>query len=334
MFRLKSSEEVFSIMEAAISSAALNTALEERLFWRLADAPAEADQIARELDIPHVRCRYWLELLVSMDLLTCEGAVYAPTAAAREAILEAYGPDVWMQFALESRERTPVLQDLTRNIHHPGSVWENLGMEAPNYMKAMRSDPDRARRFTRMLGELHQELAEDLSAALDLKGVRRLLDLGGGSGVMSTALLSRYPELEVVVVDLPAVCEAGRELVADDPASDRIEFQPADFVTEPLPAGFDCVLECDINFYSLELFRKLRATLNPGGRFVICDLLSPAEGEAPPPRLHWAFRNSLADPDFSFPTVDRVRALLESAEFEISDQCSLPGDWILITARA
>ena len=38
-------------------------------------------------------------------------------------------------------------------------------------------------------------LAEELAGCLDMRGVERILDLGGGSGVISLALLEKHPDL-------------------------------------------------------------------------------------------------------------------------------------------
>jgi hypothetical protein len=45
----------------------------------------------------------------------------------------------------------------------------------------MRASPARAREFTRMLYEVHQNLANLVAERLDLTGVERLMDLGGNS---------------------------------------------------------------------------------------------------------------------------------------------------------
>ena len=45
-------------------------------------------------------------------------------------------------------------------------------------------------------------------SAFDLSGFRRLVDLGGGSGHLAQAARERYPQLEAVVFDLPAVARA------------------------------------------------------------------------------------------------------------------------------
>ena len=74
----------------------------------------------------------------------------------------------------------------------------------------MVEDPERARRFTRMLYELHHALADELAGCLDMSDVDRVMDLGGGSGVLSMALLRRNPHLTAMVVDVANVCAVGR----------------------------------------------------------------------------------------------------------------------------
>ncbi len=56
--KLTTSADVRDLMQAYVDSAALGTALELGLFWRLAEQPQTADGVAQELDIPIKRCRY------------------------------------------------------------------------------------------------------------------------------------------------------------------------------------------------------------------------------------------------------------------------------------
>ena len=211
------------------------------------------------------------------------------------------------------------------------------------YVELMREDADRARRFTRMLHELHQPLADELADCLDLDGVDRLLDLGGGSGVVSLALLRRYPRLRATVVDITNVCEVGREIAAEHSLADRITYHAVDILRGELPVGFDVALECDVNVYDVPLFRRIRDSLNSGGRFVIVDQLAPAEGVAPAARVHWALEGSLRDPSFQFPTAAMIRDQLHEAGFRDLSESSLPsapnscarmsGGMVMIEAR-
>lgn len=318
--RPMSLERVLDILEAFAPSTALGAALELGLFWLLKAEPRGADAVARELGIPSLRCLYWLEVLRDLGLLECSDGAYRPSPEARVSILQTYGQATWAFLALEARERQPLFCDLPRGLRAIGARRDVRQPDLPVYVAKMVEDPGRARQFTRMLYELHRPLAEELARSLDLGGVSRLMDLGGGSGVLSLTLLRQYPALRAVVVDLATVCAAGREIAAETPLADRIAYHPADLLRDSLPSGFDMAIECDVNVYSKELFRKVRDSLNPGGRFVIIDQLAPAAGAAPTERTSWALERALVNPEFEFPTAIHIRALLRDAGFRIPSE--------------
>jgi demethylspheroidene O-methyltransferase len=320
----KTTDDVLDLMDSNFTSAALGAAMELGLFWLLEETPLDGAAIAKRFGIPLNRCLYWLQLLGAAGLVEPSSGRYVPTAAARTAVLDAFSRESWALLAEEARRRYPDLRDLALHIGEPGSVVESLGLKPWMFQGAMVENQDLARRFTRMLYELHQHLAEELAGFLDLQGVRRLMDLGGGSGVVSMALLRRHPDLEAVVVDVANVCAAGREIAIENDLQDRIHYHPADFFRDDLPSGFDLVLECDVNIYSEALFSKVRGALKDGGRFVVIDQLAPEEGMAPASRVHWAFRGSLRDPEFAFLTPAGIRTMLERVGFRKPSVRALP----------
>ncbi|MGW8145121.1 MAG: methyltransferase, partial [Anaerolineales bacterium] len=198
------------------------------------------------------------------------------------------------------------------------------------YVDRMRANPERAREFTRMLFEVHQNLASQIAELLDLTGVERMLDLGGNSGVISMALLRKYPALTSTVLDIENVCVAGREIAEEKGYSDRITYHPVEFVQDEFPSGFDLVLQCDVAVYSLELLQKIYRSLKPGGQLIFVDHLSPAENLAPPTRVEWTFLDSLHDPDISYPTLDELKSLLVQAGFEVSDEHQTLGKGLVV----
>jgi len=333
-------DEVFDFLDAVFWSAALGAALELGLFWLLAERPLDGPAVARELGIPPRRCEYWLQILCAIGLLEESAGGYAPSAAARPALLDAYSQETWAYLAGEGRDRYPLILNLTAHLAVPGSVWEAQELAPPHYVAQMVESPARAERFTRMLYELHRPLAEALAEALDMSGVARMLDLGGGSGVMSLALLRRHPARRSLVVDIPNVCAVGRQIAAENGRADRLTYLAADYVRDGLPAGFDLVLECDAGPYAETFFRKVRGLLNPGGRLVIVDKFAPAVGVAPPGYLTWAFQASLSDPESGFTTAGEVTANLARAGFQVLSQRILPprrpprwtGGWTVIEA--
>lgn len=313
-------EEILSLLDAPFTSTAVGAALELGLFWLLDENPMDRNGIAEALKLPRVRCGYWLQLLVGAGLLEESPQGYEPSPAARQAILQEFSPQSWSLLAQEARERLPGLCDLPAHLRANHLSRESLPSA---YVTRMSSDLDQARRFTRMLYELHQELADQVTGRLDMTGVKRLMDLGGGSGVIASALARRHQELEILVVDIENVCIAGHELATQDRMEGRLTFQAVDFAKEALPSGFDMILECDVDIYSDELFRKVFDALVPGGRFVIVDQLAPGDGIAPPSRVHWALDGALHDPEFMFPTAARIGRHLKNAGFQNLSQTPL-----------
>ena len=307
-------DDVLELVDSPVEGAALGAALELGLFWLLEPRPLEAGAVGSALGVPAGRCERWLDLLARAGLVERWPSGWAPTAAARTAILANYGRETWALLAEEARERLAAVVDLPARLRALAPPAPAPGGAGPTstlpYVARMARDPDRARRFTRMLAEIHRPLAALLAARLDLAGVGRLMDLGGGSGVVSIALARRWPDLAVTVVDVPTVCAVGREIVAEHGLGDRIGFWPADFACDPLPAGFDAVLECDVNVYDEALLAKVRASLDRGGRLLVVDALDPDAGSAA--RLRWAFLASLLDaadvPATPGSVVDGVRA--------------------------
>ena len=308
---MASTDEVLRLLDQPLEGAALGAALELGLFW-LPGQPLETTAIGAALGIPHARCAAWLSFLEAIGFVERKGSTWCPSQHARDCIIDGYGAATWRLLAEEARERLEAIGNLPRALRAaPGQP-----PVAADYVERMVADPDRARRFTRMLLEIHQGLADEVAASLDLSGVRRLMDLGGGSGVVAMTRVRRWPDLHVMVVDIATVCVAGREIVAEASLHDRIDFHAADFTQDPLPGAFDAVIECDVAVYTEPLFRRVRDALEPGGRFIVVDEFESGDGDSDRSRLGWRVVRALADPSWTPRTVARTRDLLVRAGFD------------------
>lgn len=329
----ESPQDVIDWLQAYAASAAVGAALELGLPWLLAEAPMGDEEVARALGVPLGRCRPWLRVLERIGLLERLPDGWTPTAWARRAILESYGRESWALLAAEERERLPTVLDLAPRLTLPEAAPAPSPGGLDGYVQQMVEDPERARVFTRMLYELHRSLADTLADLLDVGGARRLLDLGGGSGVMSLALLRRNPGLSAVVVDIETVCAAGRRIAAEAGLGERITYQAAD-LSGPLPSGFDLALECDVGVYTETLFTNVRKALREGGRFLILDQVADTPHEAPTPWvLHWSFTAAISGPAPDPMTPGRLKDMLAGCGFTVGGETVLPDGFRLIEAR-
>ncbi|NCD26247.1 MAG: SAM-dependent methyltransferase [Deltaproteobacteria bacterium] len=114
-------------------------------------------------------------------------------------------------------------------------------------------------------------MAEYLAALPGARRYRRMLDLGGGHGGYALRAAEAMPWMEVDVLDFPAVLQVAERFREKSPAKDRVRMLPANYVTEPIPGGYDLVLvSATLNFTLADnatqnVMDKIHAALNPGG---------------------------------------------------------------------
>jgi SAM-dependent methyltransferase len=130
------------------------------------------------------------------------------------------------------------------------------------------------------------ERAPQVVHTIGVEGVRRLLDVGGGSGAYSIAFAQAAPALHAEVFDLPRVIRIAQRHIAAAGLEDRVTTRAGDFLADPLGTGFDLVyvsaichmLDPDEN---RALLRKCYGALTPGGRLVIQDFILEPDKTAP-----------------------------------------------------
>ena len=123
----------------------------------------------------------------------------------------------------------------------------------------------------------YDEMQEHLAWSLTGQ-VQRVLDLGTGTGRTAQAVLQRFPNSSVVLVDQSPemLAMATRSLSVD-----RVEQTIVGDLLDALPDGpFDAAVSAlavhHLNAAAKRrLFTRLRSTVGPGGRFVMADVVVP-----------------------------------------------------------
>jgi SAM-dependent methyltransferase len=155
----------------------------------------------------------------------------------------------------------------------------------------MKRDRREAEDFTQMLFHLHQPDAQALAGYLDLAGRRAILDVGGGSGVMSIALAKRNPWLTACVLDIAPVCKLAARNVRRARLSRRVRTEAGD-IRRPLPTGYDVVMFCDVGAVTSRHLRNAYNCLPPGGLLVLVDRYLSDDATRPLDRLAACFTGS------------------------------------------
>ena len=109
---------------------------------------------------------------------------------------------------------------------------------------------------------------EPLEAALGALEVppKRVLDLGTGTGQAAFVAASRFPETEVVGVDISEEMLAQARVLTPPALAGRVRFEPADGATLPYDDGaFDLVTLANV----IPFFDELARVTAPGGAVAI-----------------------------------------------------------------
>lgn len=160
-------------------------------------------------------------------------------------------------------------------------------------------NPEAVRRFIAAMHHRAQVQAPGLAAALGLAGVRRMLDVGGGSAAFAMAFCLARPELSAVVLDLPHVLDLTREYLAAEDMEHRVELQPGDYLEADFGAEFDLVffsaiMHINSPLQNRRLLSKAFAALNPGGRVAVSDFVMDDDRMGPEQGVFFAL-NMLAN---------------------------------------
>lgn len=148
-------------------------------------------------------------------------------------------------------------------------------------------EPDYRRRFTWAMHHRTLDQAPKIAAQINLRGVRTILDLGGGPGTYAMAFLAKNPMLRATVCDRPAALDVAKEIASTHKAGARLSYLPLDVMTEDIPGTYDVIWYSNVlHIYSptdnQAVFQRAMAALNPGGRLLIQDaFLHDREGLFP-----------------------------------------------------
>jgi hypothetical protein len=129
-----------------------------------------------------------------------------------------------------------------------------------------------------MAGRAEQE-AHDVVAAYDFSGVRHVVDVGGGRGILLAEILRAAPQARGVLVDRAAAVPAARAHLDAAGLSDRAECGVDDFFVAVPPGGDAYVLSRVLHDWHDEDAARILATcrqaMTVGSRLFVIDAILP-----------------------------------------------------------
>lgn len=299
-------------LETAFFASRLVVAAERlQVFRRLAGGRwRTARSLGRSVGIHARYAHRFFDALSAIGLLRKRGDTYANSRLAEKYFIEGRSIHWTRQYSAECAEDFLLLGLLEEVLQSGKDHCELIGEARRNYVDDMHANPQQALDFTRMLYHYHQPEAKALAAALDLSQCSALLDVGGGSGVMSIALVRKYPGLKACILDIEPVCRVTEQILAEEKLADRIAVRVGD-MRKPLPRGFDVLLLCDVGRILPDVLRRAHEALPVGGRIILVERFVSPDGTRPLEKLLSQF----VPASFGMETQEEARQLLAAAGF-------------------
>lgn len=135
-------------------------------------------------------------------------------------------------------------------------------------------DPDMARRAMSAQHNYSLKPAEEIVLNFDFARYKMLLDLGGGSGILSIMAAKKNRKLKATVFDLPHVCTIADEMIAKYRVSSRVKTHRGDILKDDFPGRADLILISGVLDGHTEencrkMIKKAYNYLPPGGGIIL-----------------------------------------------------------------
>ncbi len=249
------------------------TALELDIFTAVGDG-ANAEQIGTKIHANARASGMLLNALVALGLLSKRGDDYKNTPESARFFVQGskdnhrngllHTANIWHRWstltdAVRSGTRVPASRDDTPE-------WTR------NFIAGMeRHAKDRAPLVVKALGAA-------TATATSNSNVRRILDLGGGSGAYSIAFAQASPNVQCEILDIPEVVPLTAEYVRQAGVSAQVSLRTGDMLQDDFGSGYDIImLNAICHMFSEEqnrnIFGRAHQALAPNGRLVVQDFI-------------------------------------------------------------
>jgi hypothetical protein len=263
-------------------SQAISVAAELGVADLLIDGPQTVAALAAATHT-HERSLYrLLRTLASVGVFTeTDPKVFSLTPLAELLRADAPGGLRDMAIFMGAEWHWRVYGNMAYSVRTGRSAWgQTHGVEVFDYFA---QNPEHGQIFNRAMTSFSRQAVPVVVEAYDFSGIRRLVDIAGGHGLLLSGVLKANPGVQGVLFDLPHVIEGAGHLLEKEGVADRVELATGDFFSE-VPAGADAYMMKHIihdwdDERALTILRNIRRAIHDDGRLLIVEAVIPAGNE-------------------------------------------------------
>ncbi|MEE9593525.1 MAG: methyltransferase [Thermoplasmata archaeon] len=156
-------------------------------------------------------------------------------------------------------------------------------------LEYLTAHPEEGQIFNDAMTSGTKKFVEPFLSAYDFSKFKKVVDVGGGHGILVAGLLRTHPHLRAVVFDLPEVIEGARSLLEAEGVLERSRLVGGDFF-EAVPEGGDVyVLKHIIHDWdddrAIAILRNCQRAMGSQGRVLLLEGVLPAGSEPHPGQI-------------------------------------------------
>jgi len=328
-------DPLFDILLGPVKMAVLETALDLKIADVLEEGmPAEAVARALDLRTEPKALGFFLDSMAAMGFLEKRDGAYRNTGFGQR-YLHSKSPLYMKTFICRMKgmqhKNLNRIVDIVKN--GPPEVeksevlaseikWEKAVAHLAAYQRA---------------GMAHR--AADLVQALpEFKYAEKLLDLGGGPGLMGAEMVRRNPNLKGVLLDQAAIIQLAEKEIQKEGLNQRISFIPGDYNETDFGSGYDIVWASHNLYYvrtPRQFYGRLKAALSDNGVLVCLHEGLTCERTRPAGIVLSRLSLALEGQDVSFERGQIAEYLKEAGFARVESRTVNLGvdEWELVTAR-
>ena len=258
--------DIYNLIKVNVQSNLLISAIKWKIFDYL-DQSVSARTVAEKLQFHPRNTELFLNALAGMEIIQKQNGMFSNSEKSAEFLVS---------------DKPEYLGSFFLHVHkwHEqfGSNLETLIKNGPSdQMDTNQADASIWEESTRLSAAYHfcgpaQYITKIISSLPEFTSMKKMLDLGGGSGIYTIGIVSVHPDMKGVVFEQPPVAVVTREFIRQHEAEDRVAVMEGDYITDSIGDSYDLIFaSATLNFFKDhfdELFRKVYDALNPGGIFI------------------------------------------------------------------
>lgn len=340
-YEIPSSDDrpIWDIWLAMYQMPCVTAALEVGLFETMAKGPVSMPELVASTGLNERGIKALLRILTALGLLMQHDDRYGITDVTHHFLLKD-SPYYWGGVLERICVSNPQHKSLLEILRQGSTGSSAVGGESDKPADAWESgqlDIEQARHIAAFMHSHSMPAAVGVARNGDFTGVKKLLDVGGGSGCFSIAIAQQYPQIHCTIMDLAAMCQLVPDYVKEGAVEGRVDAVAVDMFRQEWPRGYDALFFSNIlHDWSFETCAQLLARacscLPEGGKIYLHEMLLDDNGNGPVHAAAFSIMMLIGTrgQQFTFP---ELRQLLQDAGFADINVISTHGYYSLVTAH-